>query len=108
MEVPRCRGPSLGCSTFCLVVRGQAAWAVNEGIVRNTMVGSISASFATLGRFDVVDIVEADDPKANRESGYAHPGLWAFDKRNTRCHPVEGVSLGTLISKLPVRATQRI
>lgn len=42
--------------------RGLAA-AVSEKIKRQCPGVTWKASFATLGRFDVVDLVEADDPK---------------------------------------------
>lgn len=41
----------------------QLARAVSETVKRECPAVKWKASFATLGRFDVVDIVESDDPK---------------------------------------------
>ena len=53
-------------------------------------------SFASLGRFDVIDLVEADDPKQIREGGHAHSCLRPFDYRDAGGHSLEGVSCQSL------------
>ena len=48
-------------------------------------------SYATLGRFDVVDIVDADDPEAGGARGDDHPFPRALHDGDTRRHAVEQV-----------------
>jgi hypothetical protein len=73
-------------------------------------------SFATLGRFDVVDLLEAEDPKqiekaamiirayghsttkANREGGDDYSCLWTFHDGEARRDSLEGVPGYTLKS----------
>jgi GYD domain len=48
-------------------------------------------SFATLGRFDVVDIVESPDVRQIEKGGDDHPGLWPCDDRDAFGHALQGV-----------------
>jgi uncharacterized protein with GYD domain len=54
-------------------------------------------SYATMGRFDVVDIVEADDPAMVEKAAMIIGGVRSLHNRNHACHPLEnvpGIALG--------------
>jgi len=55
-------------------------------------------SFATLGRFDIVDIVEAANSKEVEKAAMAHSGLWACIDRDAGCDALEGISRRALSS----------
>ena len=55
-------------------------------------------SFATLGRFDVVDIVEADDPKDIERAAMIIPRPWTFNYGNAGRHSVERISCSSVVA----------
>src|SRR5437899_9904823 len=68
---------------------------VSEKIKRECPGVTWKESFATLGRFDVVDIVEAADLK-EVEKGDDYPRLRACIHRDAGCNALEGISRGSV------------
>jgi len=65
---------------------------VSEKIKRECPGVTWKDSFATLGRFAIVDIVEATDPKEVEKAAMNHSRLRTCVYRDVGCYAVEGIS----------------
>ena len=68
------------------------AKTVSEKIKRQCPGVTWKDSYATLGRFDIVDIVEAADPKEVEKAAMNHSRLRTCVYRDVGCYAVEGIS----------------